>query len=637
MFPRTDVRHALKKVALGLVAVTTMSPALLAPLPARADSIQDQLAALQAQEAGQKATLGQLNGQQASARAILDQLHGDLGSKQSDYGQVLAQAQDLDDRIKGFEAQENTLQTEHDIHVQSFALEVRTLYKAGPGSWLTFIFSAGSFSELLDRLVYLTRQSRADYEKAQQLKAEREALAAQREKTAQLRAALAPLLQELAQKMADAQNAFDAQASVTSDLEARQRAQLAALRGTQNKERELEAALAAAEAAANAAAQKGNGRSYGPVCPAAPAGLVSICGHGWGHGVGLAQYGALGMAQAGMSWPQIIGNFYSGTYIGGVPNETVRVFLTGAGRTVTPRGSSATIQDTAGNNLGSIGQDQGVNFTPNGDGSVSASWPGGSASGRPLRLVPSGGIFQVSGTNRRYRGDAWADNSSGFRIVNHVDTESYLQGLSEVPSSWPLNAIEAQIVAARTYALYHLGGGAYDLDDGTNSQVYNGVDRETAAQNAAVNATRGQGIFYQGSIISAVYSSSDGGHTQCASAVWGNGDNPCTPPYLRGVIDNYDVSPLHTWYTPPHTWAQIQAYLGSTYNAGACGSLTGLDLSDRDASKRLNHVRMVGTSGTCTVTPGAFIRAINAGSPADFIVYGDMFGTTPGNRAWPYW
>ena len=164
-----------------------------------------------------------------------------------------------------------------------------------------------------------------------------------------------------------------------------------------------------------------------------------------------------------------------------------------------------------------------------------------------------------------------------------------------------------------------------------------GSDRETASQNSAVNNTRGQAIFAGGSIIDAVFSSSDGGHTECASAVWGNGDNPCTPSYLRGVIDNYDVSPLHTWYTPPHTWGEIQAYLGSTYNAGACGTLTGLDLSDRDASDRLNHVRMVGTAGTCTVTPGAFIRAINAGSPADFIVYGDMFGTNPGNRAWPYW
>jgi hypothetical protein len=83
--------------------------------------------------------------------------------------------------------------------------------------------------------------------------------------------------------------------------------------------------------------------------------------------------------------------------------------------------------------------------------------------------------------------------------------------------------------------------------------------------------------------------------------------------------------------------SQIQAYLGSAYNAAQCGSLKAFDLSDRDASDRLNHVRMVGSAGVCTVTPGAFIRAVNAGSPADFVVYGEMFGVTPGGRAWPYW
>jgi stage II sporulation protein D len=516
-------------------------------------------------------------------------------------------------------------------------MEMRGQYKTGPASWLTFLFSANSFSDLLDRVIYLTRLARSNADQARRLKQEREALAAERAKTILLRQKLQPLLEELARRMADAQNAFDSQAAVESDLEAQQRALLAALRGTQNQLSQLEAALAALNAAANAAGQKGAGRIYGPVCPGAPPGRVSICGHGWGHGVGMGQYGALGMAQAGYGWPTIVTSFYSGTGIGGTPNETVRVYLTGAGSTVYPRFGGGSVQDASGHNFGGVGQDQPVNFWGNGDGSVSASWPGGGANGRPLRLVPDGGAFQVSGSGTRYRGEAWVDNSRGFRVVNHVDMESYLQGISEVPSSWPVQAIAAQTVAARTYALYHLGGGVYDVDDTTSSQVYGGLDRESGPQNTAVSITRGQAIFYGGQIIDAVFSSSDGGHTECASAVWGSGDNPCSPPYLRGVIDNYDVSPLHTWYTPPHTWGEIQAYLGSTYNAGACGSLTGLDLSNRDASGRLNQVRMVGTAGTCTVGPGAFIRAINAGSPADFVVYGDMFGTTPGNRGWPYW
>jgi stage II sporulation protein D len=313
--------------------------------------------------------------------------------------------------------------------------------------------------------------------------------------------------------------------------------------------------------------------------------------------------------------------------------------LTGAGSTITSN-AAATIQDSGGTVLGSVAAGQGVGFSRQADGSVAASWPGQSANGNPLRLVPApGGILLVSGSNRHYRGEIWVHGvPKGLDVVNHLNIEEYLRGLGEVPSSWPVDAIAAQTVAARSYALYHFnGGGEYDGDDTTAFQVYLGSDRETASQNQAVAATAGQAVFYSGSIADTVYSSSDGGHTQCASQEWGAGESPCTPAYLKGVIDNYDVSPLHTWYTPPHTLAEIQGYLGATYNATSCGSLAGFDLSQRDSSDRLKSVRLVGSSGTCSVTPAAFINAINAGSPANFVVYGDMFGVTPGNGAWPYW
>jgi stage II sporulation protein D len=348
------------------------------------------------------------------------------------------------------------------------------------------------------------------------------------------------------------------------------------------------------------------------------------------------------MAHAGIGWQQIIHNFYSGVSISAVPDQTVRVYLTRSLGQITSLFAAATIEDVAGNALGSAPQNQGVAFSRNGDGSISAVWAGGSARNSTLRLVPGGGgAFKVSGSGTSYRGEAWVDGSSGFKVINHVELENYLQGIAEVPSSWPLDAIAAQMAAARTYALFHLGSGLYDVDDTTSSQVYGGLDRETASQNAAVAATHLQGITYGGNLIDAVFSSSDGGHTQSAVDEWGGSNSP----YLTGVIDNYDdvsingkpSNQLHTWYTPPHTLAQIQGYLGSTYNAAQCGNLTAFDLSDRDASDRLNHVRMVGSSGVCTVTPGAFIRAINAGSPADFVVYGEMFGVTPGSHAWRYW
>src|SRR5207245_5190123 len=103
---------------------------------------------------------------------------------------------------------------------------------------------------------------------------------------------------------------------------------------------------------------------------------------------------------------------------------------------------------------------------------------------------------------------------------------------------------------------YHLSGsGIDDLDNTTSSQVYCGMNRETPAQDAAVASTASQVVTYRGSVIDAVFSSSDGGHTECASATWGSGadGSACSPPYLQGVIANYDVSPLHTWYTPGYS------------------------------------------------------------------------------------
>lgn len=610
--------------------------------PALADPTPDQLAALQAQEQSQKAALSQLAVQQQSARATLDQLRADLNSKQADYQNQLARADQLSQQIAALDARGKEIQKQHDAHIGLFRVQSRSLYKTGPADAIVFVFEASSFSDFLDRLVYIGHVTRDNYDQAVRLRDEREALNRDRDQTARLKAELDPLLAELAARAAAASGQVQNQAAIESQLEAQQRAQLAALRGTLSAEKQLEQALAAAAAAAAAAGQKGSGLAYGPVCPAAPAGQISFCGHGWGHGIGLGQYGALGMASSGIGWQQIIHSFYSGVSISSVPDQTVRVYLTRAGGGITPRSGAASVQDVSGTVLGHVASDQTATFSRNGDGSISASWAGGSAHGSTLRLVPSA-LFQVSGSGTRYRGEAWVDGSIGFKVINHVELENYLQGIAEVPSSWPLNAIAAQMVAARTYVLYHLGGGLYDVDDTTASQVYGGFDRESSSQNAAVTATRLQGILYGGQLIVAVFSSSDGGHTTTPADEWGAPQG--SYPYLKGVIDNYDdaiingkdSNPLHTWYTPPHTLAEVQGYLGPTYNAAQCGTLRSFDLSNRDPSDRLNDVRMIGSSGVCTVTPGAFMRAINAGSPANFVVYGDMFGSSPGNRAWPYW
>ncbi|MGI8608125.1 MAG: SpoIID/LytB domain-containing protein [Candidatus Dormibacteria bacterium] len=637
---RTSVRHVLaltsprrRVIAVGLACLLPLSAAL----PAAADPNQDQLQQLQAQEANQKSQLSQLGSQQAAAQVALAQLRGVLGAKQADLSGAIAQAAALTTLVHDFEGRENNLQARHDRRVAAFMNATRDSYKKGTSNWMVYLFDAENFATFLDRLAYVTALERNDINQAQLLRQEREAISKQRVKTEDLKAQLDPILAQLAAQLNGVETAVNAQATVQSTLEEQQRAALNALLGIQHKEKELEAALAAAQAAAEAAASKGAGRAYGTTCPAAPAGLVSFCGHGFGHGVGMGQYGALGMAQAGIRWPQIITNFYSGANLTPVPAQTVRVYLHAAGSNISAKFNGATISDASGTSMAHVGVDTTVQFTRRSDGSVGCSACNGKTA-RTLRLVPDpGGVFKVSGSGAQYRGEAWVDGGSGLKVINHVDLEQYLQGLGEVPSSWPLNAIEAQIVAARTYALYHLGGGLYDVEDTTASQVYLGYDREAPQQNAAVAGTTGQAIFFQKSLIDAVFSSSDGGHTECASAEWGQGDNPCGPSYLRGVIDNYDVSPLHTWYTPPHKLSEIQGYLmaGHVYNAGQCGVLGRFNFT-RDSSDRVRQVAMVGDKGTCNASVNDFLSGLNGGSPSDFIVYGEMFAVTPGGRGWPY-
>ena len=556
---------------------------------------------------------------------------------------MFAQVDALQAQVRDFQAHEKVLDARHDRRVKAYLDSTRTSYKHGTSDWLVYLFNSGNFSEFLDRLAYVTALARNDIAQARQMREERDHLAAQRQKTEQLKAELDPLIAELSARLSDAQAAVSSQATVASSLEQQQRAALRALQGLQHREKELEAALAAAQAASEAAAAKGGVRTFASQCPAAPAGQLSFCGHGFGHGVGLGQYGALGMAQAGINWQRILANFYSGTNLSGFPAQTVRVYLTKGGSNITPKISGATVMDADGASVVHVVADTPVQFTRDASGAIGCSACAGKTSNW-MRLAPdAGGIFKVTGSAAQYRGEAVVDGSSGLKVINHVDLEDYLQGIGEVPSSWPLNAIEAQTVAARTYALSHLSStGLFDVDDTTRYQVYLGYDRETPAQNAAVAGTRGEALFYKGQLIDAVFSSSDGGHTECASAEWGQGDNPCSPSYLQGVVDGYDATanprnPYHTWYTPPRRVSDLQGYLmaGHVYSSAQCGLLDHFTFT-RDRSNRVRQVQMVGDKGTCTSSTTNFISGINAGSPSDFVVYGEMFGTTPGSGAWPY-
>ena len=143
---------------------------------------------------------------------------------------------------------------------------------------------------------------------------------------------------------------------------------------------------------------------------------------------------------------------------------------------------------------------------------------------------------------RHYRGLIEATAGGGpLRLVNQLDVETYLKGMGEVPSNWPIEAIAAQTVAARTYALRAMSFSG-ELCDYDLCQVYVGADREAAGQNEAVDATRGQVLSYGGSLATAVYSADAGGIT--ATPLEGFG-SATTYPYLQVV--RYDTPDPLPW------------------------------------------------------------------------------------------
>jgi SpoIID/LytB domain protein len=148
---------------------------------------------------------------------------------------------------------------------------------------------------------------------------------------------------------------------------------------------------------------------------------------------------------------------------------------------------------------------------------------------------------------RGYRGSFRVKPAGGgLEVVNTVALDSYLRGVvsSEMPSRWPAEALAAQAVVARTYALAHLHSGDFDLYPDTRSQVYGGIAAESPSSDQAITETAGQIVLYDDEPADTFFFSSSGGKTANVQDVWGG--QPV--PYLVSVADPYDtLSPYHNW------------------------------------------------------------------------------------------
>jgi len=170
-----------------------------------------------------------------------------------------------------------------------------------------------------------------------------------------------------------------------------------------------------------------------------------------------------------------------------------------------------------------------------------------SSSGVAIEQMQSQAMWiEPSGNGYVYVGDRWyrgktllLPTGKGLTAVNYVDLEQYLYSVlgSEMSGNWPQEALKAQAVAARTYALYkqkNERNPVYDVVDTVASQVYHGVASESAGTHAAVNATTGEILTYNNQAILSVFHACSGGHTENVEEVW---SQPL--PYLRGVA-GYD-------------------------------------------------------------------------------------------------
>jgi stage II sporulation protein D len=347
----------------------------------------------------------------------------------------------------------------------------------------------------------------------------------------------------------------------------------------------------------------------GLAAPADAAKRFTIRGAGFGHGVGMSQYGAMGYASHGWDYKRILAHYYTGTALGTLdqPRE-VRVLLqstsgsasfSGAtragGRPLSPN-KTYVVRGRAG------GQ---VQLTSR-SGRVLATVPAPlRATGQqPLTLKGRAGNGRVNGT---YRGalEFRAGTFGGINAINAVDVDDYVQGVVplESPSSWPIEALKAQAVAARTYALTTTkGGDGFDHYPDTRSQVYGGAAVEVASTNEATQATADQLVIYQGRPVATYFFSTSGGRTEDVENT-SLGDTP--QPWLKSVVDEFDsVSPRHRWGPIRMSYASARARLGSLVR----GRFKGIKVVTRGRSPRIVAADVVGSRGRTRVT-GATLRA----------------------------
>lgn len=393
--------------------------------------------------------------------------------------------------------------------------------------------------------------------------------------------------------------------------------------------------------------------------------VFTVNGRGWGHGIGLSQYGAKGYATQGRTYDWILAHYFQQTSLATRPELTVKVDLDAskAARSAWRIASASTattltvrdLMDGAHAVSVARGSSAWVTFSGGGAvlradrydtvakkhvaGSVIATFPAavvastGSSRDSKVRFLGTSGPF--SQTNIAWRGQIrFIPNTTTGHAVDYVPMEQYLRGVvpRESPSSWPAQALRAQAVAARSYAYESASSGAV-LWCTTMSQVYNGADdgtssHEAASTDAAIAATPNQYVVYGSKVVKTYFSSSSGGRTANSKDVWFSGSSDdVSPVYYTSVSDADAGNPNYRWPAADFSGAVLATKIrdhdnGSAntdpldYSAAAPATVTGVTL-DPGASGFVRYVTVKWSNGkSYTIKGPTFQSALRLRSSA---------------------
>jgi stage II sporulation protein D len=350
------------------------------------------------------------------------------------------------------------------------------------------------------------------------------------------------------------------------------------------------------------------------VCSASAAGapLFIVTGKGWGHGIGMSQWGAQGLARHGSTYRQILAHYYRGTSVRGGYGRTVGVLLA-SGRSALSVGSDAAFTVTS----------RGRTYRMRaGTHTIRPSLVITDVNGKKRDLASPAtfrrGTRPIEHAGDRYRGVLVVRSTgSALSAANRLTLDGYVKGVvpREMPSDWLLQALKSQAVAARSYALATGGhcsfGGKPVFCATISDQVYGGIEAETPTTNRAVDATAGEAVVYGGAVASTFFFSTSGGKTSSKHDEWGG----ARIPYLVSVRDPYDSISYHHFWGPRDrerdcertvpdcvfTARQLRARLGLAFTP------RDLTVGARNRSSRVEYVNAVGP--TTRQVSGAAMRS----------------------------